>query len=90
VASSVSSKSVARIQAKAMRDDDFRRSLIRNPRKALTDAGVKIPSGVRVKVVQNSASTFYLVIPGKPAKARGGAKGPKRPGRMGPQFTIPL
>jgi len=90
VASRVSSKGVERIQAKAMRDDAFRRSLVRNPRKALTEEGMKIPAGVRVRVVQNSASTFHLVIPGKPVKKRGGSKGPKRPGRMGPQFTIPI
>ena len=90
MASSVSSKGATRVQAKAMRDDAFRRSLLRNPRKALTEEGIKIPAGVRVKVHQNSATTFHLVLPGKPAKPKGKAKGPTRPGRMGPQVTIPI
>jgi len=78
------------IQAKAMRDPAFRRSLLKNPRKALEAAGIKVPSGTRVKVHQNTGSTVHIVLPSKPARARAGARRPKRPPRMGPQFTIPL
>jgi len=81
---------MGRIHAKAMKDAAFRRSLKRNPRKALSDAGFKIPSGVKVKVHENSGSTVHLVLPRKKAKPRRGARRPARPARMGPQFTIPI
>jgi hypothetical protein len=81
---------MGRVHAKAMRDEAFRRSLIRNPRKALADAGFTLPAGVKVKVHQNSGSTVHLVLPGKKPRKKPGAKRPARPARMGPQFTIPI
>lgn len=90
MAASRSLKTVARVQAKSLRDATFRRRLMRSPRKVLAEEGVRVPAGVKVKVHQNSGNTYHLVLPGKPAKARGGARRPRRPGRMGPQFTIPI
>lgn len=91
MAAPAGSKTLQRIQAKAMRDASFRRALKRNPRKALADAGYKLPSGATIKVHENSARTFHLVLPPKPAKVKKSAsRRPKRPGRMGPQFTIPV
>ncbi len=81
---------MGRVHAKAMKDAAFRRSLKRNPRKALTEAGMKVPAGVKIKVHENSASTVHFVLPRKKAAPRKGARRPARPARMGPQFTIPI
>ncbi|HTL05617.1 MAG TPA: NHLP leader peptide family RiPP precursor [Gemmatimonadales bacterium] len=79
-----------RIIAKTWRDEAFRRRLLRSPHKVLQEEGVRVPKGVKVKVVQNTGRVFHFVLPAKPGRASTGAKGPKRPGRMGPQFTIPV
>ena len=78
-----------RIIAKTWRDEAYRRRLLRNPRKVLEEEGVRVPAGVKVKVVQNTGRTFHFVLPAKPGRATSARKGPKRPGQMGPQFTIP-
>lgn len=91
MAGTAGSRTLQRIQAKAMRNDTFRRALQKNPRKALTEEGYTLPKGVTIKVHQNTPGTFHLVLPPKPAKVKKSAsKRPKRPGRMGPQFTIPV
>jgi hypothetical protein len=79
-----------RIIAKTWRDEAFRRRLLRNPRAVLHEEGVRVPAGVKVKVVQNTGRVFHFLLPAKPGKSTTGKKGPKRPGRMGPQFTIPV
>jgi len=78
----------ARLIAKAWQDEAFRKRLIKSPRKVLTEEGVDVPAGVRIKVVQNTASQTHLVIPAKPAVKAGKKKGPRPPSRMGPTFTF--
>jgi hypothetical protein len=55
-----------RIVAKAWRDPAFKAKLLADPHAALKDAGVAVAAGVTVKVVENSASLFHLVLPIKP------------------------
>lgn len=83
-------RAAKRIIAKAWRDEGYRRRLIRNPRAVLKEEGVRVPSGVKVKVVQNTSRVFHFLLPAKPGRVSGrGKKRPRRPGQMGPQFTIP-
>ena len=55
-----------KIVAKAWRDPAFKAKLLADPHAVLTNAGVPLPAGVTVKVVENSASLFHLVLPPRP------------------------
>lgn len=54
---------------RALRDDAFRRLLISNPRKALEteieslQLGVALPPGLKVRVLEESPDTMYLILP---------------------------
>jgi hypothetical protein len=55
---------------KAWKDDSFRAALRTDPGGAVEKAlGSKLPAGLQVKVVEESADTFYLVLPAKPDRA---------------------
>ena len=58
-----------KIIAKAWRDPSFKAKLIADPQGTLKQAGVTIPAGVTVKVVENTDTHFHLVLPPKPAGA---------------------
>ncbi|MES2692198.1 MAG: NHLP leader peptide family RiPP precursor [Verrucomicrobiota bacterium] len=57
---------------KAARDDAFRQKLIANPNAAISTElavafpQVKIPAGVKINVVEQSADNVYIVLPPKP------------------------
>jgi hypothetical protein len=58
---------------KAWKDDAFRQALRTDPRGAVESAlGSKLPAGLQVKVVAESADTFYLVLPANPDRAPAG------------------
>lgn len=48
---------------KARRDPEFRRRLLADPRTVLAELGFTLPAGVQLKVVENTADTWYLVLP---------------------------
>jgi len=57
--------------AKAMKDAGFRAELVKNPSAAIAkELGVKLPAGVTVKVVEDTASVVHLVLPPVPAKGQ--------------------
>lgn len=67
----------------AMKDAAFRKELLADPNKAVEKTlGIKLPHGMTVKVVEDSAATVHLVLPsaGVPlsdkelAEVSGGAK----------------
>ena len=84
--------SVARVQAKiiakAWKNEAFRKRLIKSPHKALAKEGVEVPAGVKVKVLQNTATVMHLVVPNQPSATKSRAKRPRTPARMGPTFTF--
>jgi Nitrile hydratase, alpha chain len=49
--------------ARAMKEKTFRTRLVANPTFTLTAAGVEIPVGVTIKVVENTATEVYMVLP---------------------------
>lgn len=54
------------IYSKALKDEAFRESLIKDPKAALeSELGVKLPDNINIHVNENSATDFYLTIPGK-------------------------
>jgi hypothetical protein len=55
---------------KAWKEDAFRQALLTDPKGAVERAlGGKLPAGVQVKVLEESADTFYLVLPANPDRA---------------------
>lgn len=53
----------AEVIAKAWKDDAFRARLIADPHKVLEEAGLKVPAGMKVTVLANSATVANIVIP---------------------------
>ena len=62
----------AQLMARAWKDDAFRQELIRNPKPVLEREmarwrpGYKLPDTVEVKVLEETPTTRYLVLPSKP------------------------
>ena len=53
-----------KIVAKASKDKAFRAALLSNPNAAIEkELGIKLPQGVKIKVVEDSASQVHLVLP---------------------------
>jgi hypothetical protein len=56
------------IIAKAWKDDKFKQELLSNPKAVFSrEYGIDIPDNVQINVVEENASTVYLVIPVKPS-----------------------
>ena len=52
------------IVQRSMEDEDFRQRLLEDPRAAVErEMGRRLPEGVQVRVVEESADTIYLVLP---------------------------
>ena len=55
---------------KAWKDDACRQALRSDPRGAVERVlGGKLPAGVQVKLVEETADTFYLALPANPDRA---------------------
>lgn len=48
---------------RAMREPGTRKQLLNNPREVLADAGVKLPDGFAVEVLENTPTVINLVLP---------------------------
>lgn len=54
---------------KAWADPAFKEQLLADPRKALQASfGIELPEGINLKVVEETPSDYYLVIPPNPAE----------------------
>jgi hypothetical protein len=56
-----------KVIAKAWRDPSFKAKLIADPQGTLRQAGISIPAGVTVQVVENTATHLHFVLPARPA-----------------------
>ena len=52
----------------------FRQKLVRDPAGTLKQEGVDLPSGVSVKVMEDSDQVVHFVLPKKPAGGAGAAE----------------
>jgi hypothetical protein len=55
-----------KVVAKAWRDPSFKAKLLADPQAVLKEAGLAVPAGVTVKVVENTATHLHFVLPPKP------------------------
>jgi hypothetical protein len=53
-----------RIVQRSVQDDAFRQRLLSDPKAVVEEElGTRLPEGIRVRVVEESADTIYLVLP---------------------------
>jgi hypothetical protein len=55
--------------AKAWQDNSFKQELLSNPKSVLQREGIILPEGVDIKVLEESISSFYLIIPTPPSSS---------------------
>jgi len=55
-----------KVVARAWRDPSFKAKLVADPQAALKDAGVPVPPGVKLTVVENTDTHIHVVLPPKP------------------------
>ena len=80
-----------KVIAKAWREPAFKAKLIADPRAILAEAGVAIPAGVTVKVLEDTATHLNFVLPPKPTgqlsdealDAVAAGEAPPMPGKSG-------
>ena len=60
------SNKMGHIIAKALADEKFKQKLIADPAAVMTAEGIEIPTGVKVRAVENTDKLFHIVIPPKP------------------------
>lgn len=58
----------AMVVERAWRDPVFKARLLAEPHVALALLGLEVPSGMTVKVVENTETVVHLVLPAKPAE----------------------
>jgi hypothetical protein len=56
-----------RVIARALKDRAFKSRLLADPVATLKGAGVVVPDGLTIKVVENIANEVYMVLPHYPA-----------------------
>jgi hypothetical protein len=67
----------AQIVKKAWKDPKFKKDLLANPKSVLEKElqslhkGAKMPASIKVKVVEETADTIYLVLPRNPKEVSG-------------------
>lgn len=74
----------AEVIAKAWKDDGFRRRLIGDAGAVLAEAGIKIPAGTKVTVLENSPTLANVVVPRANKFEQGKARFMEGIGRMLP------
>jgi len=61
---------IAKAMARAWTDSDYKAKLLNDPHAALAEIGVEVPSGMTVKVLEDTAEIEHLVLPVAPDNAR--------------------
>ena len=57
----------AQVVAKAWSDEAFRTRLLAQPAAVLKEAGLDVPEGCQLKVVENTERLVHLILPPKPS-----------------------
>lgn len=64
--------SIQKIVTRCWQDEEFKKSLLADPRAILEAEGVDVPEGITIKVVEDTAQVRHFVIP---CKVQGLAEG---------------
>ena len=58
----------AKVVERAWSDDAYKARLLGDANAVLAEAGISIPEGIKVKVVENTESLAHVILPPKPAE----------------------
>ena len=58
---------VAKLIANAWTNEEFKARLTRDPKTVLKESGIEVHPDKEIRIVENTASVHYFVIPEKPA-----------------------
>jgi hypothetical protein len=53
----------ADVYARTMTDPEFKAQFIADPAAVLSAAGVEVPEGLTIKVLENSSTTVHVILP---------------------------
>lgn len=53
--------------AKAWADDELKQRLLAEPSAVLEEHGIEVPSGIELRVVEDTDEIYHLVLPASPA-----------------------
>lgn len=53
--------------AKAWADDELKQRLLTEPSAVLEEHGIEVPSGIELRVVEDTDEIYHLVLPASPA-----------------------
>ncbi len=59
----------AQVIARAWSDADFKAQLLTDPKTVLASYGIDLPTGLDLKIVENTADTMHIVLPARPSQA---------------------
>jgi hypothetical protein len=57
-----------RLITRSWQDESFKQELLSNPLAAIRKAGVSLPEGFQIKVIEETPNTFCMVLPMKPSE----------------------
>ena len=60
-------KKMGKVIARAWTDEKFHAALRKDPAATLHGAGIAVPKGVNVKLLEDTADTVHVVLPSRPA-----------------------
>jgi hypothetical protein len=63
-----SARIAGQVIARVWSDDDFKQQLIANPNEVLRDAGMDIPPGLELRILENTENLTYITLPPPPAE----------------------
>ncbi len=67
----VQQRTWAKIVAQAWADADYKARLLADPAAVLKEAGLDVPAGITLQVVENTANVAHFVLPAPPIGAHG-------------------
>ena len=59
-------KAYSKVVAKAWSNSDYKNKLLNDPRAALSDMGLEVPTSLEISVMENSTQKMHLVLPAPP------------------------
>ncbi len=61
-------KIMGKLISRCWMDEVFKQRFITDPAAVMREAGLSLPSGVEIKVVENTVKINYVLLPGRPTE----------------------
>jgi len=60
-------KAYGKLVAKAWSDAEFKAKLLADPMKVFKENSMKVPAGIEVRIVENTAGVMHFILPPEPS-----------------------